>query len=169
MRYLIPVLMMLICSCNPTQRAINKVNAVNKRHPEVLANFCRDTFPCVTSKIDTVTTVEYDFVEVQCPGYDYDNALVDTVWLTFSKTQLIEGPTVIATEYKTNTITKVVKDSAAIRSCELELISCNNKCNDLIQQNNKLQNKVTAKNRWIMWLIIALLLSIMCNIIQLKK
>jgi len=126
-----------------------------------------DTFPCVTSKIDTVTRVEYDFVEIQCPGVeDYH---IDTVWLDNNKTQIIDGPTVIVRQNKTNTIIKKIKDSAAIRSCELELISCNNKCNSLLEQNRKLQNKVTAKNRWIMWLIIALLCSILCNVILIKK
>jgi hypothetical protein len=126
-----------------------------------------DTFPCVTNKIDTVTKLEYDFVEIQCPGVeDYH---IDTVWLNNNKTQIIDGPTVIVRQNKTNTIIKTIKDSAAIRLCELELITCNNKCNDLLEQNRKLQNKVTAKNRWIMWLIIAFLLSIIGNLIQLKK
>jgi predicted nucleic acid-binding Zn ribbon protein len=126
-----------------------------------------DTFPCVTSKIDTVTRVEYDFLEIQCPGVeDYH---IDTVWLNNNKNKTIKGPAVLVTQKQYNTITKVIKDSAAIRSCELELISCNNKCNDLLEQNRKLQNKVTTKNRWIMWLIIAFLLSIIGNLIQLKK
>jgi len=162
MKYLIPVLILLI-SCNPSR----KLDKLNAKHPELLAKFCKDTFPCVISKIDTVTKVEYDFVELQCPGYEPGN--IDTIWLTHNKTKFVTGPTIVATEYKINTITKTIKDSAEIRSCDLELISCNNKCNDLLQQNIKLQNKVTAKNRWIMWLIIALLLSIMCNIIQFKK
>jgi hypothetical protein len=89
--------------------------------------------------------------------------------LNNNKTQIIDGPTVVARQNKTNTITKLVKDSAAIRSCELEVIALNEKCKDLTSQNVKLQNKVTAKNRWIMWLIIALLCSILCNVIQLKK
>jgi hypothetical protein len=121
----------------------------------------------VNSKIDTITNVEYDFIELQCPGYEPGN--IDTVWLTHNKSQFVTGSKIVATEYKINTITKTIKDSAAIRSCELELITCNNKCNDLLQQNIKLQNKVTAKNRWIMWLIIALLCSILCNVLQLKK
>jgi len=121
----------------------------------------------VTSKIDTVTKIEYDFIELQCPGYDSSN--IDTIWLTHNKSQFVTGHTIVATEYKLNTITKTIKDSAEIKSCELELISCNNKCNDLLQQNNKLQNKVTAKNRWLMWLIIALLCSILCNVILIKK
>jgi len=162
MKYLIPVLILLI-SCNPSR----KLDKLNAKHPELLAKFCKDTFPCVISKIDTVTKVEYDFVELQCPGYEPGN--IDTIWLTHNKTQFVTGPTIVATEYKINTITKTIKDSAEIKSCELELISCNNKCNDLLQQNIKLQNKVTAKNRWIMWLIIALLCSILCNVILIKK
>jgi len=152
-------------SCNPSR----KLDKLNAKHPELLAKFCKDTFPCVTTKIDTSKRIEYEFIEIQCPGYDYDNAYIDTVWLTHSRTQLIDGPAIVVTEKVTNTITKTIKDSAAIRLCELELISCNNKSNDLLQQNVKLQNKVTTKNRWIMWLIIALLVTIIGNIIQLKK
>lgn len=162
MRYLIPVLILLI-SCNPSR----KLDKLNAKHPELLAKFCMDTFPCVTNKIDTVTRVEYDFIEIQCPGIN--NVKNDTIWITKNKTQFVTGSAIVATEYKINTITKTIKDSAAIRSCELDLISCNNKCNDLLEQNRKLQNKVTTKNRWIMWLIIAFLLSIIGNLIQLKK
>jgi hypothetical protein len=166
MKYLIPVLIaMTTLSCNPSK----KLDKLNAKHPELLAKFCKDTFPCVTTKIDTSKSIEYEFIEIQCPGYDYDNAYIDTVWLTHSRTQVIDGPAIVVTEKLTNTITKTIKDSAAIRSCELELISCNNKSNDLLQQNVKLQNKVTAKNRWIMWLIIALLVTIIGNIIQFKK
>ena len=155
----------MIWSCNPSK----KLDKLNKKHPELLANFCKDTFPCVITKIDTLSKIEYDFVEIQCPGYDYNNAIIDTVWLTSSKTQLIEGPAVVVTEQKTNTIIKVVKDSASIRSCELEVIRLNEKCKELTSQNVKLQNKVTTKNRWILWLIITLLLMIIFNLLKLIK
>ena len=162
MRYLIPVLILLI-SCNPSR----KLDKLNAKHPELLAKFCMDTFPCVTSKIDTVTRVEYDFVEIQCPGVeDYH---IDTVWLDNKKNQIIDGPTVIVRQNKYNTITKIIKDSAAIKSFELEVIALNTKCKEITSQNVKLQNKVTAKNRWITWLIIALLCSILCNVILIKK
>ena len=159
MRYLIPVLILLI-SCNPSR----KLDKLNKKHPELLANFCRDTFPCVTSKVDTVTYIEYDFVEVQCPGLE--SAKKDTIWLTKNKTNIIKGPAVVVTEYKTNTITKLVKDSAEIKSCELEVIRLNEKCKEITSQNVKLQNKVTTKNRWIMWLIIAVLSMIIGHLIK---
>ena len=164
MKYLILLLIAVTTlSCNPSK----KLDKLNKKHPELLANFCRDTFPCVTSKVDTVINIEYEFVEIQCPGYD--NVKKDTIWLTKNKTQLITGPAVVVTQHHTNTITKIVRDSAEIKSCKLELITCNNKCKNLLEQNNKLKNKVTAKNRWILWLIITLLSAIIGNLIQLKK
>ena len=166
MKYLILALAMTaIWSCNPSK----KLDKLNAKHPELLAKFCRDTFPCVTSKVETITSFDTNYVKINCAEYDYDSAFVDTIWLTHSKTQLIKGDAVLQVLTKTNTIIKTIRDSAEIRSCELELITCNNKCNDLLQQNVKLQNKVTAKNRWLMWLIIALLCSILCNVLQLKK
>jgi len=152
-----------ILSCNPSK----KLDKLNAKHPELLAKFCRDTFPCVTSKVETITSFDTNYVKINCS--DYDSAFVDTIWLTHSKTQLIKGDAVLQVLTKTNTITKTIRDSAQIRSCELELLNCNNKCKDLLQQNTKLQNKVTAKNRWLMWLIIALLCSILCNVILIKK
>ena len=153
----------MILSCNPSK----KLDKLNKKHPELLAKFCMDTFPCVTSKIDTVTKVEYDFVEIQCPGYeDYH---IDTVWLNNNKTQIIDGPTVIVRQNKTNTIIKTIKDSAEILYCNLELIEANKRCNQYIEDNRILSNKVTTKNRWLMWLIIAFLCAIIGNILQLKK
>ena len=166
MRYLTLLLMTMICSCNTTQRAINKVNAINKRHPEVLANFCRDTFPCVTSKVDTLIKYDTTYTAIQ---FDYDSIPTDTIWLTYSRTQLIDKPVYIASIGEVKTIFKTIKDSAKIRSCELELKDVNKKLNESTALNTKLQNKITAKNRWISWLIIAILCAIIGNILQLKK
>ena len=154
---------MAIWSCNPSK----KLDKLNAKHPELLAKFCRDTFPCVTSKVDTFTSFDTNYVTINCS--DYDSAFVDTIWLTHSKTQLIKGEAVLQVLTKTNTITKTIRDSAQIKSCELELIAVNEKCKELTSQNVKLQNKITAKNRWITWLIIAFLCAIIGNLIQLKK
>jgi hypothetical protein len=161
MKYLILLLIAVTTwSCNPSR----KLDKLNKKHPELLANFCKDTYPCIITAIDTVTSIEYDFVEVQCPGYE--NVVKDTIWLTKNKTNFITGPAVVVTQYKTKTITKVIKDSAAIRSCELELIKLTEKCKELSSQNVKLENKVTTKNRWIMWLLVTLLLMIIANLLK---
>jgi hypothetical protein len=156
---------MAIWSCNPSK----KLDKLNAKHPELLAKFCRDTFPCVTSKVETITSFDTNYIKINCAKYDYDSAFVDTIWLTHSKTQLIKGDAVLQVLTKTNTITKTIRDNAQIKSCELELIAVNEKCKELTSQNVKLQNKVTAKNRWITWLIIAFLCAIIGNLIQLKK
>ena len=166
MKYLIPVLIAVTTlSCNPSK----KLDKLNAKHPELLAKFCRDTFPCVTSKVETFTSFDTNYIKINCAEYDYDSAFVDTIWLTHSKTQLIDNPVYIATVGKTNTIIKTVRDSAEIVYCNLELIALNKKCAQYIEDNRILLNKVTAKNRWLMWLIIALLCSILCNVLQLKK
>lgn len=159
MRYLIPVLILLI-SCNPSR----KLDKLNAKHPQLLANFCKDTFPCVTSKIDTVSYIEYEFVEIQCPGYEL--AKKDTIWLTNTKTKFITGAAVVVTKNHTNTITKLVRDSAEVKSCQLEVIRLTEKCKELTLQNVKLENKVTTKNRWIMWLLVTLLLMIIANLLK---
>lgn len=160
MKYLILALTTITTlSCNPSK----KLDKLNKKYPELLANFCRDTFPCVTTKIDTIKEIEYEFITVECPGYEAKDTIVIT------RDKIIKGSAVIKYEKKTNTIIKTIKDSAEIRACELELKAVNKKLIESNALNNKLHNKVTTKNRWISWLIILVLCAIIGNILQLKK
>lgn len=164
MKYLIPVLtMMMILSCNPSK----KLDKINAKHPELLAKFCSDTFPCITSKIDTITS--FDTVYSAIKINENEELPKDTIWLTKNKTLLINRPVYLASKYPIKTIVKVVKDSAEVSSIRFELNKCNEEGNKFITENRKLQNKVTAKNRWLTWLIIALLCAIIGNILQLKK
>jgi len=155
-----------LCGCMTSKRAKKSIEKINKDYPELLAKYCQDSLPCVTSKIDTVVKYDTTYTAIQ---FNYDSIPTDTIWLTHSRTQLIDKPVYIASVGKINTIIKTIKDSAQIKSCELELMAVNKKCNELTAQNTKLQNKVTAKNRWITWLIIALLCSIIVNLLLIKK
>jgi len=164
MKYLIPVLMMgMILSCNPSK----KLDKINEKHPELLAKFCKDSFPCITSKVDTITS--FDTVYSAIKINEYEELPKDTIWLIKNKPTLINRPVILATKQPVKTIVKVIKDSAEITSVRFDLIKCNEESNKLITENSKLHSKVTTKNRWIMWLIIALLCSILCNVIQFKK
>ena len=160
------IFLLLLCGCMTSKKAKKSIEKINKHYPELLANYCRDSLPCVISKIDTFVKYDTTYTAIQ---FNYDSIPTDTIWLTHSRTQLIDKPVYIASIGKINTIIKTIKDSSEIRSCELELIDVNKKCNELTVQNTKLQNKVTAKNRWLMWLIIALLCSIIINLLLLKK
>jgi hypothetical protein len=162
MRYLL--LIVLFASCYTSKDALRDVNKAQRKHPEVVARFCSDTFPCVTSRIDTLTETEVEYITLKCPD---DKYILDTIWLTNNK--VVKGSAVIVNKNKTNTIIKTIRDSAEIIACELEAIALNNKCNQLTQDNQDLKDKVTAKNRWLMWLVIALLCSIIVNILLIKK
>ena len=164
MKYLIPVLMMgMILSCNPSK----KLDKINEKHPELLAKFCKDSFPCITSKVDTITSFDtiYSAIKIN----EYEELPKDTIWLVKNKPTLINRPVILATKQPVKTIVKVIKDSAEITSIRFDLIKCNEESNKFITENSKLHSKVTTKNRCIMWLIIALLCSILCNVIQFKK
>ena len=166
MKYLILALIAITTlSCNPSK----KLDKLNKKHPELLANFCRDSYPCVITNVDTFISYDTNYIKIECNEYDYDNVLIDTVWLTSSKTQLIDKPVYIASIGEIKTIVKLIRDSAQIKACELELKGVDKKLIESNALNNKLQNKITAKNRWISWLIIAFLCAIIGNILQLKK
>lgn len=154
---------MMILSCNPSK----KLDKLNEKHPELLAKFCKDSFPCVTSKVDTITS--FDTVYTAIKINEYPEIPKDTIWLVKNKTTLINRPVIIGQKYPVKTIVKVIKDSAELTSIRFDLIKCNEESNKYITENSKLHSKVTTKNRWIMWLIIALLCSILCNVILIKK
>jgi hypothetical protein len=164
MKYLLFALIAITTlSCNPSK----KLDKLNAKHPELLAKFCRDTFPCIISKVDTITS--FDTIYTDIKYNDYEGVIKDTIWITNFKTKIIDKPVVIAYKNAIKYISKTIKDSAEIRACELELIDVNKKLIESKELNTKLHNKVTAKNRFISWLIIAVLCAIIGNILQLKK
>lgn len=162
------VLLALLVGCNTPRMAEKKIHSAYKHHPEVVAKFLNDSLPCVTTNVDTIVSTELEYITIKCPDFDYDSALLDTIWLTHSKTQLIEGSSVIAYEKKYVTIEKSIKDSAEVMKYKLQLKSCVDQLSKSKDDNQKLTKKVDAKNKWLMWLVIALLISIIVNLIQLK-
>jgi hypothetical protein len=146
--------------------AEKKIQSAYKHHPEVVAKFLNDSLPCVTTRIDTIETKELEYITLKCP--DWFDMPMDTQWLTSSRTQLIEGSSVIAYEKKYITIEKSIKDSAEVMKYKLQLKSNVDQLNKAKDDNQKLTKKVDAKNKWLMWLVIALLISIIVNLIQYK-
>jgi hypothetical protein len=158
MKYKILFLAILI-GCNTPRMAEKKIHYAYKHHPEVVAKFLNDSLPCVTTRIDTIQTTELEYITIKCP--DWFDMPMDTQWLTSSRTQLIEGSKVVAYEKKYVTIEKTIKDSAEAMKYKLQL-------NKAMSDNEKLTKKVDTKNKWLMWLVIALLVSIIVNLIQFK-
>lgn len=149
--------LVLIClgSCNTPKRIAKKLNKFDLAHPEVVAKFARDKYPCIDNAIDTITKIDttYVDVEVECPP-------TDTFLVEKKDTILVKGKSVIvkkkvALPQHTITITKLIKDSAEIKVLAVE----NKNCKD----------EVEKKWHWIQWLFVILVCSLILNAILLSR
>ena len=141
MKYL---LLLLLLGCNIE----SKLNKINYKHPEAIAKFARDHYPCAESSIDTITNTEYDFIEIKCDTTkpDYYN---DTIYINGKpKTYIVYKNKFIAVPEKTRIVTKLIRDS----SCEVLL-------NNTIKGHKKDAD-------WIKWLLILLAVSIILHLIR---
>ena len=145
---------------NKSQKALNK--AYN-HFPSELATFTRDKFPCIVTDADTVYQYDtsYDFIEVLCP--DQQDQGNDTTYLTKNVKSVLQKTKykTIGLPEKTKTITIVqkVEDSAKI----LIMATDNKNCADKVQ---KLTDKITSKNKWIISFLILFLISLIFNLLQ---
>lgn len=149
MRYFIILLLLLGCN---TEKKLNKINA---KHPEVIAKFARDHYPCAKSSIDTITNIEYDFIEIKCdtiitPG-DKDTIVVHGK----PKTYVVHDTQTIALPSTIKVVTKVIRDS----SCEVLLTKCKSELQSEIKKHDK-------DAYWIKWLLILLAASIILHLIR---
>ena len=160
------VLLALLIGCNTSKMAEKKIQSAYKHHPEVVAKFLNDSLPCITTKVDTIVSTELEYITLKCPDNDYP--IIDTIWLTKTNTQIIKGSSVIAYQKKYITIEKTIKDSAEVKKYQLQLKSCDEELNKSKDDNKKLTNKIHSKNILLLWLVIALLVSIIINLIQFK-
>ena len=157
MKYLI--LILFLSSCYNSQKAIDKLE---REDPEKLAEYCKKELPC--TGIDTVVKSDtlYEFLELICPE-NTDNVQKDTFYIT--KPDKYRGSTgqvkVIAIPAKTKTITIKVLDSASLRIAALRLA-------DMKETADEYINKNESKGRLLLWLIIALAVSIIGNVILIR-
>jgi hypothetical protein len=151
--------MALISSCYNSQKAIDKLE---RKNPEKLAEYCKNELPC--TGIDTVVKSDtlYEFLELICPE-NTDNVQKDTFYIT--KPDKYRGSTgqvkVIAIPAKTKTITVKVLDSASLRIAALRI-------DELKKYGDKYEGKWQSLRTALLWLIIALAVSVIGNIILIK-
>jgi hypothetical protein len=146
MKYLIIII--LFASCKTSEQLYNKakVKDITK-----VAELARIDFPCTTTKIDSVTTVDtlYDFIEVDCPPStvdSFENVVVKTV-----KVKVPHQLTTIRTLLK-------IEDSAKIKVMYAEI----QKAAAMIVAERKLtaeykaeaDEQRKAKNWWRKWCLI---------------
>jgi hypothetical protein len=153
------LLLILLSSCHTAKNALNKVKKADLYHPEIVAEWTRNKYPCKVAdsivKIDT----SYDFVEIQCP--EINGPVNDTIYLTkYVKSVIDKSKPYKVVEIKTVTkeIVRDVIDSACYKEVDV-----------YIQDNKKLGEKISTKNDWIIWLLILLFVSLLVNFLQSRK
>jgi hypothetical protein len=158
MRYLI--LLLLITGCYTAKKAEQQTNKALLNYPVVVAKVARDAFPCITKASDTVTRIEYEYIDVDCPDSIIKTELIpgDTVIRITTKTVRVQVPA------KTIYITKNIEDSAKIK---LLVFNIEAKDKVILNQYNQIvkkDKKITAKNKelWIYRSLLLLLVLYLC-------
>lgn len=145
MKYYLFLFCFVLSSCFTMHQAKMKMDKIETKFPELLANKCADKFPIVY-KIDTINFT--DFINSVDSFYDFK---IDTVVNndTIYKTKFQESKKFIKEViYKhTPTIIKIVTDSAKIFSYQVKLDNCN-------------KEKEKYKNLYDVWFKIAIALFI---------
>jgi hypothetical protein len=152
---------MLIClscgvyGCYSPQKCIQKLE---RKAPEKLAEYCGKEFPVKeTIKYDTA----YEFLDLECPDVVVKTDTIigkDTIKLT----KLVKGGIVKTKTVQTITYTITKKDTASLRIAAIEVQK---------QKDNaaRLANKLNSARNVLLWLVVALAMSIILNVILLRK
>lgn len=158
MRFLMMGPILLLISCSAAKRGERQIDKGIKNNKEYFAQQCAVNYPVVIGAADTVIKTEFDFLEILCPGQDTITQR-DTIYQLKPQTSyLIQRPTIVRTEDKIKYITVRVKDSA----CGYLLADA--------QKNYEVIKYHSAKqNKWLIWLIVFLVLSLFGNLYQMIR
>ena len=142
------VLILSLSSCKTSEQLYNKAKV---KDIVKVAELARIDFPCTTTKIDSVTTVDtlYDFIEVDCAPATVDS--FETVVVKTIKVKVPQKVVTIRTTIK-------VEDSAKIKTMYAEL----QRAAAIIVAERKLtaeykaeaEQERKAKNKWRKWCLI---------------
>jgi len=142
------VIIALLASCKTSEQLYTKakVKDITK-----VAELARIDFPCTTTKIDSVTTVDtlYDFIEVDCapPTIDsFETVVVKTVKVKVpQKVVTIRTTVKIEDSAKIKTMYAEIQKAAAMIVAERKLTA---------EQKAEADNERKAKNWWRKWCLI---------------
>jgi hypothetical protein len=111
MKYIIIIL--LFASCKTSEQLYNKAKV---KDIVKVAELARIDFPCTTTKIDSVTTVDtlYDFIEVDCPPNEIRIDSFETFVVNTVKVKVPREVVTIRTQL-------TIEDSAKIRVMYAEI------------------------------------------------
>lgn len=158
MRYLF--LLVFLYGCYTSKDAQKDLSKVQEKHPEELAKVCKDKYPCLPKKTDTVEKVYYDLIEVECPGTVYiekrDTIISkDTIYVKITKK--VPSKEII--------ITKYIKDSAELQVALNQLADCKQQTEKL-KWDNERKKSIIGKG---LLVSLSLLLALLVYILMKKK
>jgi hypothetical protein len=159
--------LLVITSCYTEKKAQKELNKANDKYPDVVAEFTRDKYPCTELKDSTVVyDTVYQEVEALCPPqqiiYTKDTLWkkkIDTVYRKddiYKKNPLVK--TTVTVPVRQTTVTKWFEDSAKIKLLTSQI----NKCGEDLKQSER---KKERNWDWIKWLLVALGISVIVNIL----
>lgn len=164
----------LILSCNKyTEKAATKeVNKAYINYPKVIAKIAKDAYPCIVVKKDTIITYTDSTYYVDCPDISSTTAADYLGPDTITITKTLPGKKIRVPIYlpsKIITITKYIEDSAKIFQLSDAIHTLTNEAAKLNEDKEKLEAKVAKKNKYLLYLLIALLASLGVNYLQHKR
>ena len=174
---LIIIVAIMSSSCYNTKKAIRQTNHALVNYPAVVAKIARTAFPCIVTKSDTLITYTDTTIIVNCPtGNDFEGGDIgingdvvkhDTLNKhdTISIKRTVKVPFILPV--KTITVLKVVEDSAKIELMQTEVNSQDETIVNLEKENAQLSETVKRKNKWILYLWLAVAVSAIGIILKL--
>lgn len=164
---LLPIILaaFILQGCCSEKKALSQVDKADHYFKTPVAKWVRDKYPCVVTGTDTVVLSKDSLVYVECPDLptivQYDKE-TDTIEVT--KTIRVPVHLPVRTIYVTNKI----EDSAKIFLLNDEIGQLKSELTSAKDINDKLQSKITHKNKWLLWLIIIAVALLGLNYIQFK-
>jgi hypothetical protein len=161
MRYL-PLVFLLFCGCLTPKKAERRLQKIEQKQSDALASKCSVLYPCLPKKADTLYTVEYDLIEVECPDgqIPYTNKdSNDTVYIIKYNEKRVTKEIRIPCESKT--IIQYVEDSAKVRTYRSKLLVCD--------QELKIYKAKASKNGKLVKILSLLLLSLIILVYLRRK
>jgi hypothetical protein len=169
------IFLTLLTSCNKytLPKAEKQVNKAYLTYPPMVATKTRDWFPCIVNKKDTIITYVDSLIYIDCPSIVNGNATEyissDTVYIKQIVTQNKVVKVPVYLPIKTITVIQKVEDSAKIFQLNDALLNSTNETAKANEGIEKLETKIAKKNKYLLYLLIALLASVGVNYLQFKR
>jgi hypothetical protein len=165
-------ILLLLSSCFSQKKAIRKINKVQIFYPEILAKKSSELYPCLNEviKIDTIEKIKTDsinkIIETKIDSFKIIMNSIDTIKdvqkLNFYKNKLIGSYNLIASlqeQLKQPSIEKTIKVSDNTLKTQYD---------SLLKYYNDYRNKYEKLLKIFIYLLVALSISILLNVIKFR-